>query len=169
MSSFGLKDSVKNQFNQAAANYSTSPIHASGPDLAVMVQVANLSGYEHLLDAGSGTGHTAITFAPHVRQVVALDLAESMLAQGRRLADERGLANIEFKRGDVEALPFADNSFDVITTRYSAHHWPNPLAALHEFRRVDQPVACGMLNEVAVASERLRRVEPAVINRVLDF
>ena len=41
--------------------------------------------------------------------------------------------------GDVEALDFADASFDVITTRYSAHHWPHPQHALDEFRRLLRP------------------------------
>src|SRR3954451_20688885 len=119
MSNFGVKESVQSQFNQAAANYSTSPIHATGPDLLEMVKAAQLLGNEKVLDAGCGTGHTALTFAPHVAEVIALDLAESMLAQGRKLANERGIANIDFRRGDVERLPFADGSFDVITTRYS--------------------------------------------------
>jgi len=139
MSNFGVKESVQSQFNQAAANYSTSPIHATGPDLLEMVKAAQLLGNEKVLDAGCGTGHTALTFAPHVAEVIALDLAESMLAQGRKLANERGIANIDFRRGDVERLPFADGSFDVITTRYSAHHWPHLLNALREFRRVLRP------------------------------
>ena len=139
MSNFGLKDSVQNQFNQAAAAYSTSPIHATGPDLAVMLKVAQLKGDEQVLDAGCGTGHTALTFAPHVAGVIACDLAESMLDQGRKLANERGLTNIEFRRGDAEHLPFADAQFDLVTTRFSAHHWPHPQTALREFHRVLRP------------------------------
>jgi ubiquinone/menaquinone biosynthesis C-methylase UbiE len=153
MSTFGLKDSVQNQFNQAAANYSTSPIHASGPDLPVMVKAAQLTGQEQLLDAGCGTGHTALTFAPHVAQVVAFDLAESMLAQGRKLAADRAITNIEFRQGDVERLPFADSSFDVITTRYSAHHWPNPLTALREFRRVLRPTGRLLMGDIVSWSD----------------
>lgn len=153
MSTFGLKDSVQNQFNQAAANYSTSPIHASGPDLVEMVQAAQLTGHEHLLDAGCGTGHTALTFAPHVAQVIAYDLAESMLAQGRGLAAERGITNIDFRKGDVETLPFEDATFDVITTRYSAHHWPNPQAALREFRRVLRPNGRLLIGDIVSSND----------------
>ena len=134
-----VKDSVQQQFNQAAAAYTTSPIHASGPDLPEMVKAANVTGQEQLLDAGCGTGHTALYFAPHVAQVVALDLSVSMLAQGSKLAAERAITNVEFRQGDAEHLPFAEASFDIVTTRYSAHHWPNPLAALREFRRVLRP------------------------------
>jgi ubiquinone/menaquinone biosynthesis C-methylase UbiE len=148
MSTYGLKSSVQNQFNQAAANYTTSPIHASGADLAEMVKSAQLSGHEQLLDAGSGTGHTALTFAPHVAQVVAYDLSESMLAQASQLAADRGIANITCRQGDVERLPFEDHSFDVVTTRYSAHHWPNPSLALREFRRVLRPTGRLLIDDI---------------------
>jgi ubiquinone/menaquinone biosynthesis C-methylase UbiE len=148
-----LKDSVQNQFNPAAANYATSPIHATGADLAELVDAAQLTGHEHLLDAGCGTGHTALTFAPHVAQVVALDLSDSMLEQGRKLAQEKQINNIEFRRGDVEQLPFPDASFDIITTRYSAHHWPNPLTALHEFRRVLRPTGRLLIGDIVSSSD----------------
>jgi ubiquinone/menaquinone biosynthesis C-methylase UbiE len=153
MSTFGVKDAVQSQFNQAAANYSTSPIHAAGADLAEMVRAAQLTGREQLLDAGSGAGHTALTFAPHVHHVVAYDLAEAMLAQGQALALERSLANIEFRRGDVESLPFDDASFDVITTRYSAHHWPNPQAALREFGRVLRPTGRLLISDIVSSDD----------------
>ncbi len=153
MSTFGLKDSVQNQFNQAASNYSTSPIHAAGADLQIMVKIAQLSGHEQLLDAGSGTGHTALTFAPHVAQVIAYDLAESMLMQGSQLAAQRGITNIDFRQGDVEQLPFEDASFDVVTTRLSAHHWPNPLTALREFRRVLRPNGRLLISDIVSSSD----------------
>jgi len=148
-----LKDSVQNQFNPAAANYATSPIHATGADLSEMVKAAQLHGAEQLLDAGCGTGHTALTFAPHVAQVVAFDLSDAMLEQGRKLAEERAISNIEFRQGDVEKLPFSDASFDIITTRYSAHHWPNPLTALGEFRRVLRPSGRLLISDIVSSSD----------------
>ncbi|MDI9548200.1 MAG: methyltransferase domain-containing protein [Chloroflexota bacterium] len=140
-----VKRSVEEQFGQVAANYSASPVHAAGAELARMVDLAELAGSECILDAGCGPGHTAFTFAPNVRQVIAVDLAAAMLEQGHRLATERGIANIDFRRADVEALPFAGAAFDVIATRYSAHHWPNPQAALAEFHRVLRPDAGRLL------------------------
>ena len=135
-SSSDVKASVAQQFSQVAANYSTSPVHAGGADLEKMVRVAHLSGQEYILDAGCGPGHTALAFAPFVKKVIALDLSEAMLEQGRRLATARGLDNVEFRQGDVEQLPFADQTFDIVTSRFSAHHWPNPQLAIHEFGRV---------------------------------
>lgn len=130
------KLAVQQQFDQSAGNYVTSPIHADGPDLVPMVRAARLEGHERILDAGCGPGHTALRFARHAAAVVGIDLAESMLDQARRAAAEREITNAEFRQADVENLPFPDASFHVVTTRYSAHHWPNPAAALAEFHRV---------------------------------
>lgn len=135
----GIKSAVEQQFSPVAENYSTSAVHALGADLAEMVNVAHLRGGESVLDAGCGAGHTALAFAPHVHTVMALDLSTAMLAQVDRLAAERGLTNITTRQGDVERVPFPDNSFDLVVSRYSAHHWPNPHAALAEFRRVLRP------------------------------
>jgi len=140
-----VKRSVEERFAQVAANYSASPVHAAGAELARMVALAAPTGGERMLDAGCGPGHTALAFAPSVRQVIAVDLAAAMLEQGSRLAAERGIANVEFRRADVEALPFADAAFDVIASRYSAHHWPNPQTALAEFHRVLRPDAGRLL------------------------
>jgi len=143
-----IKTAVHDQFSQAAQHYSTSRVHAQGEDLAEMVKVANLTGQERLLDAGCGAGHTALIFAPHVAQVVAVDLSHAMLGQVEKLAQERGLDNIQVQRGDVEKLDFADDSFDIVASRYSAHHWPDPQQALHEFRRVLRPGGQLILSDV---------------------
>lgn len=134
-----VQDSVQRQFGQVAADYAKSAVHIGGPDLEAMLASAAPTGAERVLDAGTGTGHTALAFAARVAEVVAVDLTEAMLDQGRRLAHERGIKNITFQHADVERLPFANASFDLVTSRYSAHHYPRPQAALTEFARVLRP------------------------------
>ncbi len=134
-----IKDAVRNRFSSVAANYATSAVHAQGDELQVMLDLAAVIGSERVLDAGCGPGHTGLTFAPHVAHVVGVDLSDAMLGQGRQLAADRSLSNVEFREGDVEALPVEDASFDLVVTRYSAHHWPNPAQALTEFRRALRP------------------------------
>ncbi|MCY3991147.1 MAG: class I SAM-dependent methyltransferase [Caldilineaceae bacterium] len=131
-----LKGAVQEQFGRVAAKYLTSVVHAQGEDLQVMVESANLQGNERVLDAGCGAGHTAASFAPFAAEVVALDFTASMLQQVEVLAQERGLANIETRLGDVENLPLPDSTFDLVVSRYSAHHWSRPGKALREFHRV---------------------------------
>jgi ubiquinone/menaquinone biosynthesis C-methylase UbiE len=148
-----IKDSVQKQFSPVAANYASSAVHAGGPDLAAMLAAVTPGGAERVLDAGCGAGHTALAFAPMAAEVVGLDLTEAMLAQGRKLARDRGLANVAFQRGDVERLPFPDAWFDLVTSRYSAHHYPHPPAALREFARVLKPGGAFLLVDVVSPDE----------------
>jgi ubiquinone/menaquinone biosynthesis C-methylase UbiE len=148
-----VKESVQRQFTPVAANYATSAVHVAGLDLTAMLAAAGVRGVERALDAGSGAGHTALAFAPLVAEVIAVDLTEAMLAQGRKLARDRGIINIAFKRGDVERLPFPDSSFDLVTSRYSAHHYPHPLTALREFARVLKPGGTFLLVDVVAPDD----------------
>jgi len=143
-----VKEAVQRQFAPVAANYATSAVHVGGPDLRAMLDAVLLCGDERALDVGCGPGHTALAFAPRVGEVVAVDLTEDMLAQGRRLATERGIGNVVFQQGDVENLPFPAASFDLVTSRYSAHHYPHPLVALHEVARVLKPGGAFLLVDV---------------------
>lgn len=133
-----IKETVQHQFSQVAANYRTSQVHARGEELDRMVFILQQNGAKVILDAGSGPGHTALVMAPHAEKVVALDLSLEMLSQGQLLADERQISNVEFRQGDVEELPFPAGSFDAVVSRFSAHHWPEPLQALRNCRHVLQ-------------------------------
>lgn len=134
-----LKQAVEGQFSRTAEAYRVSSVHAGGADLERLVTLAKLTGREAVLDAGCGAGHTAAALAPMAESVVAFDLSDRMLAVTAELAAERGLSNVTTRRGDVEALPFEEGAFDVVVSRYSAHHWPHPQAALREIRRVLKP------------------------------
>ncbi len=133
------KESVEKQFAAVAANYASHPVMASGPELRRMVELGVQSGAERVLDLGCGAGHTALAFAPRVAEVVAVGLAGAMLAEGRRLARERGIGDVDFRVGDVERLALPDASFDVVTSRFSAHHYAAPEKALAEAVRVLRP------------------------------
>ncbi|HLV34308.1 MAG TPA: methyltransferase domain-containing protein [Spirillospora sp.] len=134
-----IKQSVQSQFGKVAENYRLSTVHAAGEDLQRIVQLIAEHPAQHALDAGCGAGHTAAAIAPYAEKVVAFDLTPLMLEQVEALAAERGLTNLTTKLGDIENLPFEDNSFDLVTSRYSAHHWPHPQTALNEIARVLQP------------------------------
>ncbi|MBL8147273.1 MAG: class I SAM-dependent methyltransferase [Anaerolineae bacterium] len=143
-----VKAAVQQQFGAVAENYRTSTVHAQGEDLAWLVATAQLTGVERVLDAGCGAGHASLAVAPFAAEVVALDLTEAMLHQTEQLASERSLSNVVTLRGDVEAIPAEDAMFDAAVSRYSAHHWPNPAAALSELRRVLKPGGAFVLSDI---------------------
>lgn len=159
-----IKSAVSQQFGQVAANYRTSAVHISGPDLEAMLMAANLPADALVLDAGCGAGHTAVAFAPHVGRVIAYDLTEAMLPQVEAVAQEKGILNVETQHGDVEELPYDDATFDAIVTRYSAHHWPQPQRALAEFARVLKPGGIFLISDIvappdAAADSFLQTIE----------
>jgi SAM-dependent methyltransferase len=134
--SLDLGESIRQQFGAAASNYAVSGVHSGGPNLDAMLERAALRGDERVLDVGCGAGHTALAFAKHAADVVALDMTSEMLEEAARLAGQRGLSNIAFTHGFAEALPFPDGSFDVVTSRFCAHHYADPARATREAARV---------------------------------
>ncbi|MGI8554212.1 MAG: class I SAM-dependent methyltransferase [Dehalococcoidia bacterium] len=130
---------VRRQFGAVATAYASSAVHASGPDLSALVDAARLTGGEEVLDLGCGAGHTALALAPTAARVTAVDVTPEMLSVASELSRERGISNISFRHADVASLPFANGSFDLVTSRYSAHHYVDPEGALAEAARVLHP------------------------------
>lgn len=121
---------VQRQFGAAAGDYAVSAVHASGPSLARLVALTAPQPDWQVLDVATGAGHTALAFAPLVARVIASDITDEMLAEAGRLAGARGLANVETATAEAGALPFAAASFDLVTCRLAAHHFPDPGAFL---------------------------------------
>src|SRR5262249_58567946 len=90
-------------------------------------------------ECAAGGGPRALAFASGGRRVVAYDLTEPMLAAARAHVRARGAANIEFVAGDAGALPFRDESFDVVTCRTAAHHFGDVAGAGRQIHRVLGP------------------------------
>ncbi len=92
--------------------------------------LGDLAG-KKILDAGAGTGRLSIEFARRGAFVTALDLSGEML---KILA--RKSPHIELKIGDVEALPFGDNEFDIVVAAFLIVHLKNPTLFFDEAYRV---------------------------------
>lgn len=74
-----------------------------------------------------------------MKKVIGIDITPGMLELAVLAARERGLDNIYNLMGDVEHLPFCDSEFDVVTCRFSFHHFPTPWMSLCEMAKVLQP------------------------------
>lgn len=147
---------VGTQFGDRAAAYLNSAVHASGADLDAIAAFARGWPNARVLDVGCGGGHVTFNVAPHVREVVAYDLSPEMLGVVATAARDRGLDNVETRQGVVEKLPFGDESFDVVLSRYSAHHWHDLTAGLGEAARVLKPGGVvGIVDTVSPANALL--------------
>jgi demethylmenaquinone methyltransferase/2-methoxy-6-polyprenyl-1,4-benzoquinol methylase len=98
---------------------------------------------DQVLDIAGGTGDLAMKFSDLVGpdgKVVLADINDSMLKVGRdRLLDKGYSGNIEVVQANAESLPFADNSFNVITMAFGLRNVTNKDKALQEFNRVLKP------------------------------
>lgn len=127
------------RFGAAAQAYLSSSAHASGADLDRLRGLASQLGRPETLDLGCGAGHAAYALASGGAIVTAYDLSSEMLAVVQEQAAARGLDSIATRQGAAERLPFEDASFDLVVTRYSAHHWSYAPACLRSIRRVLRP------------------------------
>lgn len=130
---------VDRQFGARAEAYLTSASHAQGPDLPMIAAMVDDAIAPRVLDLGCGAGHVSFHVSPRAREVVAYDLSSEMLAVVARTAAERGLGNIVTRQGVAEKLPFEDDTFDYVISRFSAHHWRDLDAGLREAARVLKP------------------------------
>ena len=148
-----IKTDVQSQFGKSAASYVTSEIHAKGKDLAKLMEIANLSGKEQVLDVATGGGHVANALAPLTAKVVAFDLTNEILQEAKGFIDKNGHSNVAFVQGDAEQMVLPAHQFDVVTCRIAAHHFPHPERFVSEVFRVLKPNGAFLLID-NVAPER---------------
>lgn len=133
------KDRVRGYFEAHARHYAVDRGQKAGSDLALLLERLETRPPDRALDVGTAAGNTAAALAPRVASVTGLDLTPAMKAQFEAVVAAAGAANVRFETGDVEALPFPDGSFDVVTCRRALHHFPDPPRAMAEMARVLRP------------------------------
>lgn len=116
---------------------------AMGSDMThAIVAAAQVVPGMRVLDIACGTGEPAISLAALLAgdgEVVGVDLSPAPLKIAEQRAAQRGLANTRFQQADAQELPFADKSFDCITSRLGVMFFPDLPRALAEMHRVLKP------------------------------
>lgn len=131
---------VVERFGHRAAAYLGSAVHAAGGDLVALAALVAARPGCRVLDLGCGGGHVAYAAAEAgAGEVVACDLSADMLAVVDAEASRRGLRAIRTEQGSAERLPFDTGAFDIVLSRYSAHHWRDFEAGVREAARVLKP------------------------------
>lgn len=117
---------------------------------------------------GCGAGHASFTAAGQVAEVTAYDLSSQMLEVVAAAAKEKGFSNIVTQQGYAETLPFADACFDVVISRYSAHHWHDVGRALREVKRVLKPGGVIIVMDVMSPGHPVRDVWLQTVEALRD-
>lgn len=134
-----VKENVKRNFGLHAEEFVISESHEKGPDLPFIIDWLQPESHWIVLDVATGGGHVAKMLSPHVKQVVAVDITYAMLQAAAKHLRNSGATNVLLMEADAEHLPFLDVSFDAVTCRIAAHHFPDPLQFVKEVARVLKP------------------------------
>ncbi len=149
------RDSIIDQFSRQAVPFSQVPGHTNEESLQLLLEMADASVQDIVLDVACGPGIVACAFAPHVKQVTGLDITPAMLEEAQSLARKQGLMNVSWQQGEGESLPFADHSFSIVLSRYAFHHCLEPEAVLAEMLRVCRPGGRVVIADVALPASKV--------------
>ncbi len=130
---------VQREFAKQAERFSKSQAMRQKGGLEILPRLVGAKRHHRALDLACGPGFVALEIAKRVKEVVGVDLTAAMLRQARALARRENVRNVTFRRADAMHLPFADGVFDLVVTRASFHHFPEPERALKEMARVLKP------------------------------
>jgi ubiquinone/menaquinone biosynthesis C-methylase UbiE len=112
------------------------------PVTEALIEDARIRNGQSVLDIATGPGEPALTIADLVGpegKVVGIDAVPEMVAAARRTADRLGFTNARFDVAPVEHLPFPDDTFDAVVSRFGVMFFPDPLQAVREMLRVLKP------------------------------
>ncbi len=153
------KDLVREEFTRQAPAYADAPVIKDPLHLDKLVDAVRPAPEARGLEVATGPGHVALAFARVCREVVGVDLTEAPLKIANKMREERGLSNVHFQLGDVEArLPFADGEFDVVVCRFAIHHFEDPRIVVAEMSRLCR-IGGTVAVEDLIASEHPDRAE----------
>lgn len=142
--------------------------HMFAPVTEAIVEDARIGSRDSVLDIATGPGEPALTIASIVGpqgKVFGVDPIPEMIAAARREASRRELGNVQFEVAFADGLPFPDDTFDAVVSRFGVMFFPSPLDAVREMLRVLKPG-----NKLALAAWHFAERNPFhyALSRVVD-
>ena len=139
------KTATREQWQETANawyRWSDTLHHWLGPSTEKMLDLADITTGNHVLDIAAGAGQQSIATAKKVGAsgyVLATDISSNILEYAKKMARENGLNNVETRVMDGENLELGDASFDAVISRVGLIYFPNQQRALKEILRVLKP------------------------------
>jgi ubiquinone/menaquinone biosynthesis C-methylase UbiE len=130
---------VKQQFNRQAAEFDNWAVTKNLEYLKAIAEFISFAADDTLLDVATGTGDFPLFVAPRIRRAVGIDIADKMIDMANAKKAKGAAANVEFRAGDVEKLPFPAGSFTVVSSKSAFHHMPEYKKVFREMARCCSP------------------------------
>lgn len=156
---------VRDVFTRSSDSYVVRKANVDQASHEAMVRLSGVKSSDPVLEVACGPAFVGLLFAEKARSVVGVDLAQ--LDKATTLKTRRDVKNLSLVEGDVNSLPFASESFNVVACHKAFHHFSKPAHVLQEIHRVlstrgrlvlgdslssDDPAKSALHNEI----ERLR-------------
>jgi ubiquinone/menaquinone biosynthesis C-methylase UbiE len=159
---------ILEQFTRQALPFSTANTITDGRALRMIVKATAPRQDDTLLDVACGGGLVVCEFAPRVKHATGIDMTPAMLDRARQIAAENGISNVTWARGDGGLLPYADGSFDIVVTRFSMHHFVDPLCVLQEMVRVCAPGGRVVVVDMYASDDAVKAAEWNRVEKLRD-
>ena len=129
------REAVRREFSKQASNFESSgSLFRHGGILGWIAAHVEVPANARILDVAGGTGQLGRHLARDGATAVIVDLTDAMLAAGLRSVQEEGRDDVVFVRGDAAGVPFPDDQFDVVVSRFALHHMDDPATAINRCR-----------------------------------
>ena len=148
------RERILDQFTRQAEPFARAQAIRSPEALERIVKMAEAGPDDTVLDVACGPGLLTCAFARVARHAVGVDITPAMLDQAHKTQQEQGLTNVSWQSGDVLSLPYVNQHFSIVVSRFAFHHLPDPLAALKEMARVCKPGGRVVVADMAPAPEK---------------
>ena len=153
------KERILDQFTRQAAPFSTAKTIVDEKALRLLVELSGAGREDCVLDVACGGGLVVCAFAAAVRHATGIDMTPAMLERARALAQQKALRNVSWDLGDVASLPYSDGQFTVVVSRFTFHHFLDPLAVLKEMVRVCAPGGRILVCDVTASDDPRKAAE----------
>lgn len=153
-------EKVKESFSVQAVNFENSNMNFSKQEyLDYTIKKIDARKTDCVLEVAAGTCVCGRSLVPGVDSVVCLDATPAMLDVGKKAAEEKKVTNISFVEGLAEQLPFDDESFDIVMTRLTFHHFTEMRKPFEEMNRVLKKGGKLVIIDMEATKEELRETE----------
>lgn len=144
---------IVEQFTKQAVPFSKVPGHMDS--MQVLIHMSGAQSLDRVLDVACGPGLVACEFAKVAKHVTGVDITAKMIERAKQLQQEKRLTNVDWQVGDIAPLPYPNDSFSIVLTRYSFHHFIKPADVLSEMIRVCRPGGMVLVADVALPPEKV--------------
>ena len=149
-------ETVVDQFTKQAIAFASAQQINDIEALDLLLKATNAGNNDLSLDVACGPGIVACHFAKVVKHATGIDITSAMLDQARERQVRLEIQNVQWDQGDVTKLPYQNDSFTIVTSRYAFHHFEAPKDVLSEMVRVCRPEGTIAVMDVCASEDQAK-------------